>query len=500
MRRSIIITAILCLSTVAWAQIVWEDGFESYPVGQFPNPPWIPSGNGNSSDCYVDSTVRYAGVKSLKLYGVVGAFWGALAHRPLQTSAPYLIEFMVRNGSEQIPPQGHQGRGGLSVRTGPDWTYPGRDFLSFHKNDTIYGMRGPLQTYSTLTWYRVRVRYERPNPNSVRVTYWINDAMYGPFDDTAFSYENDLNYVDLTVGAGTAWFDEVKIFGESVQRQDIEACFTQQWGSNFAPINIFGKPVNQGQSVQARLWPIDPSGNPGYFRYFRDFFPDSTDFSWRTHPTGNRWELNKSFISRMYKGGLAGWWARDTIWVFVQFAGAEGYHPGCAGYVRVRGDSWRISSVIRACIVTRGGGFGWRVIGDTLFEWEGRDDVPAAACREANWRFLVELVRREEMGIKAPSERRRTEEKGSLHIKPNLINSDAVIEFTVPYPSHINLTISDISGKVVRNLSAGEKIPGRYGISWDGKDERGINLPAGTYFVTLTINGTLQTKKAVVIK
>jgi hypothetical protein len=501
----ILIILISILSILSAQEIVWEDGFESYPVGQFPSPPWTPSGNGSSPDCYVDSTVRYAGIKSLRLYGVVGGFWGALAHRALQTTPPFIIECMLRTGAEQVPPQGHQQRAVLSVRVGPDWTYPGRDFIVFYKNDTIYGPRGPLQTYSTLTWYRVRIKYERPRPESVKVTVWINDAMYGPFGDTAFSYENQLAYVDLVANVGTVWYDEVKIWRLGPQqRWDVEAAFTQQWGSNFAPINIFGKPVSLGEVVRARLWPIDPSGNPGQFRYFRDFFPDSSDFSWRTHPSGNRWELNKTFISRMYTGGLnCRYYPTDeTIWIFIQFAGAEGYYPGCAGYVKVHGDSWRILSVISPFIYPRGGGFGWRITGDTLFEWEGRSDVPAAACREANWRFLLAIIKNPLSGTKEPTSPlpKVNEKTEYLQIKPTIFYSNGVIEYELPYDSDVVIRITDVNGKIVKELVNEKRPKGKYGLCWDGKDEKRNSLPTGTYFITLTVNGKSQSKKAIILR
>jgi len=194
----------------AWCATIWADGFETYPVGQLPpNPPWVASGN--TSNCYVDGSVSYEGTKSLHLYGVVGGTWGAHQHHLIGTAAPYQIEYMVRTGDEVIPPYGHYAYSDLELRTGPSWTYPGRSLLSFRKDGLICGVPGPLRQFNKLQWYRCRVKYERPNASTVRITYRIDDDLFGPYDTPAFSFENDLTWMSLIANAGTAWYDAVSI-------------------------------------------------------------------------------------------------------------------------------------------------------------------------------------------------------------------------------------------------------------------------------------------------
>ncbi|MFQ6092362.1 MAG: cohesin domain-containing protein [bacterium] len=164
---------------------------------------------------------------------------------------------------------------------------------------------------------------------------------------------------------------------------DIEACITDQWGSNSAPWIIFGKETQVGQCKQAYLQPTDPDGNPARAnRYFRDFLPDSSDYTWRTHPSGDRWELNTSFISRLLYDG-------DEVPVYIQFAGATGAYPGCAGYIKATNPEWRIGGVSHPYIDNCHSGFGWRLEGDSLMAWEGRGCCPGCALRENPLRFIV---------------------------------------------------------------------------------------------------------------
>ena len=50
----------------------------------------------------------------------------------------------------------------------------------------------------------------------------------------------------------------------------------------------------------------------------------------------------------------------------------------------------------------------------------------------------------------------------------------------------ISLTIYDIEGRVVKNLVAGNTLPGSYSVSWDGTNKNGVSVSSGQYLVELT--------------
>jgi hypothetical protein len=49
--------------------------------------------------------------------------------------------------------------------------------------------------------------------------------------------------------------------------------------------------------------------------------------------------------------------------------------------------------------------------------------------------------------------------------------------------------VFDLAGRVVRTIESGEKGPGRYLVSWDGKDDQGVRARSGMYFLRASIGG-----------
>ena len=191
------------------AQIVWQDGFEPYTSGTFPSL-WVPDGNATDTQTnYVDGTISSGGTRSLRLYGRLGGNWAAIAYRSLTVSAPFEIELMVRNGNE--PMSYWYRRASVGLRKGTNWINPARTLLVCFHNDITDVANNALTNYSELAWYKLRIRYERPTSTDVKVSYWINDMFYGSRTLAALAEEDEMTNFELTVGEGTAWFDDVKV-------------------------------------------------------------------------------------------------------------------------------------------------------------------------------------------------------------------------------------------------------------------------------------------------
>jgi flagellar hook assembly protein FlgD len=58
------------------------------------------------------------------------------------------------------------------------------------------------------------------------------------------------------------------------------------------------------------------------------------------------------------------------------------------------------------------------------------------------------------------------------------------------------LRFYDVRGRVVRSLVDGLVPPGRYQVSWDGKDDRGAAVAPGVYFYEYVAGATRVMKKA----
>jgi len=90
---------------------------------------------------------------------------------------------------------------------------------------------------------------------------------------------------------------------------------------------------------------------------------------------------------------------------------------------------------------------------------------------------------------------------------PNPFNPSTAIPFTVngsPFmvhsPIHTTLKIYNILGQLVRTLADEAKLPGRYNIIWDGKDNSGKEVGSGIYFYQLKTKEYTNTKKMVLLR
>lgn len=68
---------------------------------------------------------------------------------------------------------------------------------------------------------------------------------------------------------------------------------------------------------------------------------------------------------------------------------------------------------------------------------------------------------------------------------PNPFNSETVVKFDLPEYSSVRLIIWDVLGRRVRTLIDGNVDPGHKVVSWDGRDDFGIQMTSGVYFITM---------------
>jgi hypothetical protein len=83
---------------------------------------------------------------------------------------------------------------------------------------------------------------------------------------------------------------------------------------------------------------------------------------------------------------------------------------------------------------------------------------------------------------------------------PNPFNNLTIIGFLLGIQEKVSLEIYDTIGSLVRRLISNEtKYPGKYEISWDGKNDNGIPVPSGIYFYKITSGNFIQSKKMVLL-
>ncbi len=87
-----------------------------------------------------------------------------------------------------------------------------------------------------------------------------------------------------------------------------------------------------------------------------------------------------------------------------------------------------------------------------------------------------------------------------LNPRPNPFNPSTTLAFTLDRPGEAVLTIHDLAGRELRRLVDGRLPSGRHALQWDGRDESGRELPAGTYLSRLRAGDATQSRKLSLVK
>ncbi len=86
---------------------------------------------------------------------------------------------------------------------------------------------------------------------------------------------------------------------------------------------------------------------------------------------------------------------------------------------------------------------------------------------------------------------------------PNPFNPQTTIAYDVPAsatPERVQLRIVDVVGRAVRTLVDEGQVAGSYRATWEGKDDRGVDVSSGIYFYVLDVGGARQSRKMVLLK
>jgi hypothetical protein len=83
---------------------------------------------------------------------------------------------------------------------------------------------------------------------------------------------------------------------------------------------------------------------------------------------------------------------------------------------------------------------------------------------------------------------------------PNPFNPAATIEFGLPVRAEVRLYVYDILGKRVRDLVRKTLPPGTHAVQWDGRDDSGLPLSSGIYFVRIRAGNFSAVRKVTLLK
>jgi hypothetical protein len=77
-------------------------------------------------------------------------------------------------------------------------------------------------------------------------------------------------------------------------------------------------------------------------------------------------------------------------------------------------------------------------------------------------------------------------------VTPNPFRAVTSYSFCLDHPEHVVLDVIDAQGRLVRRIAAREFGAGESSVSWDGRDDGGRDVAAGTYYVRLAAAGLVH--------
>jgi hypothetical protein len=86
---------------------------------------------------------------------------------------------------------------------------------------------------------------------------------------------------------------------------------------------------------------------------------------------------------------------------------------------------------------------------------------------------------------------------------PNPFSSQTLIQYSIPRSSgstRLSLRVLDVSGRLVRSLEVDSRRPGTYAAVWDSRNEVGIRVGPGIYFVRLEGGAFRATRRLTVMR
>jgi hypothetical protein len=83
---------------------------------------------------------------------------------------------------------------------------------------------------------------------------------------------------------------------------------------------------------------------------------------------------------------------------------------------------------------------------------------------------------------------------------PNPFNPVTTIFYNLAEQTHVNLSVFDVSGALVRTLVSGDEPAGEKSVTWDGRSNTGNPMASGVYFYRLQTPEFVKTRKMILLK
>jgi hypothetical protein len=104
-------------------------------------------------------------------------------------------------------------------------------------------------------------------------------------------------------------------------------------------------------------------------------------------------------------------------------------------------------------------------------------------------------------GVDEPADGTVNEPTARLYAaRPNPFNPGTTIGYALDAPGTVEITVYSMAGRRVRTLVSGQVGAGEHQTAWDGTDDRGNRVSSGVYFYELRANGSVETRRMVLLR
>jgi hypothetical protein len=83
---------------------------------------------------------------------------------------------------------------------------------------------------------------------------------------------------------------------------------------------------------------------------------------------------------------------------------------------------------------------------------------------------------------------------------PNPFAKGTSVNYELAQYGSVELTVHDVSGRLVRRLEGGLRQRGFHAVRWDGSDGSGRVVPAGVYFVRFSAGSKVSTGRLTLVR
>jgi flagellar hook assembly protein FlgD len=83
--------------------------------------------------------------------------------------------------------------------------------------------------------------------------------------------------------------------------------------------------------------------------------------------------------------------------------------------------------------------------------------------------------------------------------RPNPFREGTTLEYALPAADVVDIAVYDAAGRLVRRLANGPQSPGVHEVRWNGRNDSGVSVGSGVYFLRVRAGSQALLRKLVLV-